>query len=97
MPTPPPLPTDDRQPPGSLEDAYRQSIGVVRALAKSLGQPDPIATREERRALERLRGAVYERERERLLTSGRLLEARQLEQLRAAVFPSQDFPPIADT
>jgi len=33
-----------------LEDAYRQAIGTVRALARALGKPCPIVSREERRA-----------------------------------------------
>jgi len=33
-----------------LEDAYRQAIGTVRALARALGKPCPIPTREERRS-----------------------------------------------
>ena len=32
-----------------LEDAYRQAIGTVRALARALGKPCPIVSREERR------------------------------------------------
>lgn len=47
MPTPPPLPTDDRQ---HLEDAYRQAVGTVRALARAMGKPDPFKTRAERQA-----------------------------------------------
>lgn len=42
----PPLTPEDRQ---SLEDAYRQAIGTVRALARALGKPCPIVSREERR------------------------------------------------
>jgi len=33
----------------NLEDAYRQAIGTVRALARALGKPCPIVSREERR------------------------------------------------
>lgn len=33
----------------NLEDAYRQAIGTVRALARALGRPCPVVSREERR------------------------------------------------
>lgn len=44
--TPPRLTPEERR---ELEDAYRQAIGTVRALARALGKPCPIASREERR------------------------------------------------
>ena len=42
-----PIPIDQER--RDLEDAYRQAIGTVRALARALGKPCPIVDREERR------------------------------------------------
>lgn len=42
----PTLTQEDRK---QLEDAYRQAIGTVRALARALGKPCPIVSREERK------------------------------------------------
>jgi IS30 family transposase len=45
----PPVPALSPEERRHLEDAYRQAIGTVRALARALGKPCPIVSREERR------------------------------------------------
>lgn len=60
-----PMLTDEER--KHLEDAYRQAIGTVRALARALGKPCPIVSREERREATR-----------RILETGAILDIDNL-------------------